>query len=136
MRTPPTPEETRLRFGNLNPTERQNLRQTDEWTTCFQAWLASESPSEIRERLADEETLLIWLDSKANRLLWADFDNRKFQQENPQAPKAGDGSRAIDPVELMTQLFPYPENWEDREEEEIPPDLRSQAVSLLKRVVA
>jgi hypothetical protein len=41
-----------------------------------------------------------------------------------------------DEVELMQAIFPYPENWDDQEDELLPPELREKAARLLDRVQA
>ena len=109
-------EEKRLLLGNLNPEERANLRQKECWETCFQAWLEGASPKEVKERLdGPEEEFLRWMDAKAFHLMLAEMGNQ-------------------DPVEAMKDNFPYPEDWEDSPEEELPPDLRERAEKLLCRV--
>jgi hypothetical protein len=104
--------------GDLEPEVRQGLRRQEEWETCFQAWLDSETPSAIREALnGPENSLLEMIDAKAIRLLVCHMEDR-------------------DEVELMQAIFPYPENWEDQEDELLPPELREKAARLLDRVQA
>jgi hypothetical protein len=87
-----TPEEIRILNGNLTPTERENLRQMEEWTTCLQSWLDSARPSVIRERLAQpKKTFLEWVDKKALDLMFATMSG-------------------TEEIEALKQLFPM---WED-----------------------
>jgi len=116
MKAPQTDEEKRILLGNLNPEERTNLRKTEQWETCFQSWLDSATPSEVKRRLdGPEEEFLQWMDSKAFHLMLAQLQNQ-------------------DEVEAMKNNFPYPEDWEDSEEENLPPELRERAEKLLSRV--
>ena len=59
-------EEQRLLLGELNPQERQDLRNSEYWETCLTSWLDSARPSSIREWLkGPRETFLRWMDSRA-----------------------------------------------------------------------
>lgn len=117
MKTKLSPEEQRILLGNFTPEERKNVRRTEEWETCFQSWLASATPSEIQERLeGPEEEFLEWMDQKALQLVKAmKLDDREE-------------------TEALKELFPYPEDWEERADDPLPPDLQKRAMSLLNRV--
>lgn len=78
-------EEQRLLLGNLNESERKELRQGKYWETSLTSWLDSERPSVIREWLTKpRETFLQHLDSKAWSLAKAVEMN---QQEEVEALK-------------------------------------------------
>jgi hypothetical protein len=109
-----TPEEQRLIRGDLKPQERKNLRKSDEWESCFRSWLDSNQPSEILKSLNQKEDLLKMLDGKTIQ-----FFLLRIQ---------------MDEVEAMQQLFPYPSNWEEMEEEEMPDDLQEKAEQFLSKV--
>ena len=121
--THPLSEETRLLANQMTPEERKNLRQTPAWESCFNSWLESETPSVIQRKLLldpvlreeAEEEFLRWMDGKAILLFNAQL-------------------KGADEVEMMQELFPYPEDWEDREDEVIPSALREAAQEFLSRV--
>ena len=104
--TPPLSEEMRLLSNQLTPEERHNLRRTEFWETCFRSWLACEQPSEVARTLLlrpakdpnAEEEFLKSMDGKAILLFNAHLKGR-------------------DEMEMLESLFPYPEDWEDTEEE-------------------
>ena len=100
-------ETMRILSNNMRPDERLNLRQTEAWEMCFNAWLESEHPLDIQRRLLDhsKDEVLVWLDGKAVLLF-----NTQFKGE--------------DEVEMLKELFPYPENWEDLDDALIPPPMR------------
>jgi hypothetical protein len=100
-------EGMRILCNNLRPDERLNLRQTEAWGMCFRAWLESEPPLDIQSRLLDhsKDEVLVWLDGKAVLLL------------NTQ-------HKGQDEVEMLKELFPYPDDWEDSDDEPIPPSMR------------
>jgi hypothetical protein len=119
----PLSEEMRLLANQMNPEERQNLRKTPAWESCFNAWLECETPSVIQRKIlldpglkpGAEEEFLRWMDGKAIVLFSAQL-------------------KGADEVETMQELFPYPEDWEDREDEVVPGPLREAAQEFLSRV--
>lgn len=100
-------EAMRILLNNLRPDERINLRQTEAWGMVFRAWLESDTPLQIQRRLLDHsrEEVLEWLDGKAVRL-------RNVQQQGE------------DEIEMLKELFPYPDDWEDLDDAPIPPPMR------------
>jgi len=119
----PLSEEMRLLANQMNTEERQNLRQTPAWESCFNAWLECESPSVIQRKILldtvlreeAEEEFLRWMDGKAIVLFSAQL-------------------KGADEVETMQELFPYPEDWEDSEDAVMPSPLREAAQEFLSRV--
>lgn len=122
---PALAEEMRLLANKLKPEERHNLRRTEYWETCFRSWLESEQPSEIARTLAlkpvmdpsKEEEFLVWMDGKAILLLNARL-------------------KGTDEVEMLKELFPYPENWEDSEDEPPNAAISEFAEEFFNRVTA
>lgn len=100
-------EAMRILCNNLRSDERLHLRQTEAWGMVFRAWLESDTPLQIQRRLLDhsKEEVLVWLDGKAVLL-------RNVQQ------------RGEDEVEMLKELFPYPDDWEDLDDAPIPPPMR------------
>jgi hypothetical protein len=100
------PELLRYLNNQLRPEERRSIRKTEEWETCFRSWLASEQTSEIARTLVmrpvtdpnAEEEFLKSMDGKALRLM-------EYRMSG------------TDEVTAMEMLFPYPEDWEDSEDE-------------------
>lgn len=125
-----TQEDQRILLGDLTPKERETFRKTEDWETCFQAWLESEKPSVIRGWLAGpREELLQYIDSKGIEFLKAvelskmdEVDALKFV-----FPRiTGETDQTEDPT--------APELEEDQDEEELPQDLREKAELLLEEV--
>jgi len=103
----PKVEAMRIVCNNLRPDERIWLRQTEAWGMVFRAWLESDTPFQIQRRLLDQskDEVLVWLDGKAIRL-----HNTQLKGE--------------DEVEMLKELFPYPDDWEDMDDAPIPPPMR------------
>lgn len=122
---PALSEEMRLLSNQLKPEERRNLRRTEFWETCFRSWLESEPPSEVARTLAlrpvkepkAEEEFLEWMDGKAILLFNAHL-------------------KGTDEVEMLQELFPYPENWEDSEDEPPNAAISEFAEEFFNRVTA
>lgn len=122
---PALSEEMRLLSNQLKPEERRNLRQTEYWETCFRSWLASEQPSEVARTLllrpvkdeSKEQEFLVWMDGKAMRLM-------EYQLSG------------MDEVTAMEMIFPYPEDWEDSEDEPPNPAVSELAEEFFSRVTA
>ena len=117
------PELLRYLNNQLRPEERRNIRKTEEWETCFRSWLACEQTSEIARTLmlrpaqdaSKEEEFLVWMDGKALRLM-------EYRMSG------------TDEVTAMEILFPYPEDWEDREDEPFLQPIQDLAEEFFSRV--
>ena len=122
MKTTLNPEEQRILLGNFSQEERQNVRRSEEWETCFQSWLDSATPSAIAAWLeSPEEEFLRWMDAKALQLKTA---TALSNQEE---------------VEALKEIFPtMQEEDDDRalEEGPVPQALLDRAAALLNRVQA
>ena len=122
---PALSEEMRLLSNQLKPEERNNLRRTEFWETCFRSWLACEQASVIQRKLLlepvrdpkKEEEFLRWMDGKAILL----FNARL---------------KGMEEVEMLQELFPYPEDWEDREDEPFLQPIQDLAEEFFNRVTA
>ena len=122
---PPQQDPELLRFlsNQLRPEERKNLRKTEEWETCFRSWLEFEQPSEIARTLmlrpatnpTKEEEFLVWMDGKALQLIASSLSG-------------------MDAAESLATIFPYPENWEDSQDEPFLQPIQDLAEEFFNRV--
>jgi hypothetical protein len=102
----PLSEEMRLLSNQLTPEERRSLRRTEFWETCFRSWLACEQTSEIGRTLA----LRPALDPNAEEEFLKSMDGKAILLFNAHL-------KGMDEIEMLESLFPYPEDWEDTEDE-------------------